>query len=226
MLDVRPGTERVLLETIPLTRVATQISMRFAQQVACKELQRDCSRQDFIYTITAQPGLVGGPSAGAAGAVLTVSLLEGFRTNWNNPAYGSEEWPGCWFKLSIADVDFFMLDGRFYRTNPYTEKPSMLGPEQKAWFLKELGQSQATFKVLASPVPWSFNTKNKSRDTWNGFRDERNEILRWGHPDTGRILVRDGYGWAVRVTDRQVVAVVTYRREVGRWVFGGIIRPG
>ena len=106
-----------------------------------------------------------------------MSLLEGFRTNWNNPGYGSEAWPGCWFKFSIADVDFFMLDGRFYRTNPYAEKPSMLGPEQKAWFLKELRQSQATFKVVASPVPWSFDTKNKSRDTWNGFRDERNEIF-------------------------------------------------
>jgi hypothetical protein len=31
--------------------------------------------------------------------------------------------------------------------------------------------------VLASPVPWSFNTKGKSRDTWNGFRDEREEIF-------------------------------------------------
>ena len=40
--------------------------------------------------------------------------------------------------------------------------------------------------------------------------------------------LRDGasVGWAIRVTDRQVVAVVTYRRTVGQWFFGGIIRPG
>jgi alkaline phosphatase D len=43
--------------------------------------------------------------------------------------------------------------------------------------LKEVGQSRATFRILASPVPWSFDTKNESRDTWNGFRDERNEIF-------------------------------------------------
>ncbi|MHC4336916.1 MAG: alkaline phosphatase D family protein [Planctomycetota bacterium] len=106
-----------------------------------------------------------------------MSMLNGFRMNWNNPGYGDKQWPGCWFKFSIADVDFFMLDGRFYRTNPYDEKPAMLGPAQKAWLLKQLRQSKATFKVLASPVPWSFNTKGKSLDTWNGFRDERNEIF-------------------------------------------------
>ncbi|MBA7698300.1 hypothetical protein ES703_106977 [subsurface metagenome] len=26
-------------------------------------------------------------------------------------------------------------------------------------------------------MPWSFDTKGKSLDTWNGFRDERNEIF-------------------------------------------------
>ena len=53
----------------------------------------------------------------------------------------------------------------------------MLGPVQKAWLLKQLKQSKATFKVLASPVPWDFNTKASALDTWNGFRDERNEIF-------------------------------------------------
>ena len=106
-----------------------------------------------------------------------MSMLEGFRMNWNNPGYATEQWPACWFKFSIADVDFFMLDGRFYRTNPYDKNPTMLGPAQKAWLLKQLKKSKATFKVLASPVPWSFNTKGDSLDTWNGFRDERNELF-------------------------------------------------
>jgi alkaline phosphatase D len=106
-----------------------------------------------------------------------MSMLEGFRMNWNNPGYGDEQWPGCWFRVSIADVDFFMLDGRFYRTNPNDKNPTMLGPVQKAWLLEQVKQSKATFKVLASPVPWSFDTKGDSLDTWNGFRDERNEIF-------------------------------------------------
>jgi alkaline phosphatase D len=106
-----------------------------------------------------------------------MSMLEGFQMNWNNPGYGTEQRPGCWFQFSIGDVDFFMLDGRFYRTNPYGQSPSMLGPAQKAWLLEQVKKSKATFKVLASPVPWSFNTKGASLDTWNGFRDEREEVF-------------------------------------------------
>ena len=49
--------------------------------------------------------------------------LELFRRNWVNPGYGSEEWPATWFEFAIGDVDFFMLDGRFYRTNPVRRVP-------------------------------------------------------------------------------------------------------
>lgn len=76
-LQVEPGSQRVFLETFPLTKITTQISMRFAQQVACKELDVDCSDKDFFFTVRALPGIVGGPSAGSAAAVLTASLLTG-----------------------------------------------------------------------------------------------------------------------------------------------------
>jgi alkaline phosphatase D len=101
-----------------------------------------------------------------------------FRNNWNNPAYGGgEKQPGCWFRFSIADVDFFMLDCRFYRSDPKGPNPTMLGPVQKAWLLKELARSQATFKVLASSVPWTLYAKGNSLDTWRGFQAEREEIF-------------------------------------------------
>ncbi len=100
-----------------------------------------------------------------------------FRQNWVNPGYGSEEWPGTWFDFSIGDVDFFMLDGRFYRTNPFAESATMLGPAQKQWLFERVKQSSATFKVLVSPVPWAFDTKGDAVDTWNGFRRERTEIF-------------------------------------------------
>jgi alkaline phosphatase D len=101
-----------------------------------------------------------------------------FRNNWNNPYYGGgENQPGCWFDFSIGDVDFFMLDGRYYRNKPKGENPSMLGPVQKAWLLKKLKASTATFKVLASPVSWAFGTKPGSRDTWQGYKKEREDIF-------------------------------------------------
>jgi alkaline phosphatase D len=106
-----------------------------------------------------------------------MDLFRLFRQNWNNPAYGNAEWPGVWFDFSIGDVDFFMLDGRFYRTNPHTKHPTMLGPVQKAWLKDALVSSKGTFKVIASPVPWAYNSKGESLDTWNGYREERTEIF-------------------------------------------------
>ena len=75
-LEIQPGSGRVFVNTFPISKLDTQISMRFAKQVACKHAKSDCSKSDFIYTIKASSGIVGGPSAGAAAAVLTASLLE------------------------------------------------------------------------------------------------------------------------------------------------------
>src|SRR5574341_144898 len=58
-----------------MTKVTTQASLRFAQQMACKQLEMDCSDYDFLFTIRSLPGIVGGPSAGGAAALLAASLL-------------------------------------------------------------------------------------------------------------------------------------------------------
>lgn len=101
-----------------------------------------------------------------------------FRENWNNPYYGGgEKQPGCWFDFSIGDVDFFMLDCRYYRMNPRVENPSILGGAQKKWLFEKLKASKGTFKVLASSVPWAFGTKPGSRDTWEGYKEEREQIF-------------------------------------------------
>jgi len=76
-LEIKPGTGRVFLETFPLTRVDTQISTRFAKEIACDFAEIDCSLYDFFYTITAESAIVAGPSAGAAITVLTYSLITG-----------------------------------------------------------------------------------------------------------------------------------------------------
>lgn len=107
-------------------------------------------------------------------------VFELFRQQWVNPGYGGgDRQPGCWFDFTIADVHFIMLDGRYYRTSPRGPAPTMLGAAQKAWLLDTLQQSTGTFKILVSPVPWSRNTKPGSRDTWDGFDAEREEIFRF-----------------------------------------------
>ena len=98
-----------------------------------------------------------------------------FRQNWANPAYGGGyRQPGCWFDFHIGDVHFLMLDTRYYRD---LEGGSMLGDAQKEWLFETLDDSSATFKVIASSVPFSPGVKPGSRDTWDGFPKEREEIF-------------------------------------------------
>ncbi|MDP3990437.1 MAG: S16 family serine protease [archaeon] len=77
LLELREGTGRVFLETFPLTRLDTQISTRFAKEVACNHFKLNCNKYDFIYTIRAKSNIIGGPSAGAALAALTtIAILD------------------------------------------------------------------------------------------------------------------------------------------------------
>ncbi len=101
-----------------------------------------------------------------------------FRQNWANPGYGGgNAQPGCWYTFSIGDVDFIMLDCRYYRTSPKVEPRSMLGDVQKKWLKEQLAEAQGTFKIICSSVPWDFRTKGDSLDTWNGYKQEHEEIL-------------------------------------------------
>lgn len=98
-----------------------------------------------------------------------------FRQNWVNPDYGGgSEQPGCWYDFYAGDIHFIMLDGRYYRD---PAGGSMLGPFQKQWLKETLLASKGTFRILASPVPWAEGTKPGSRDTWDGFAEERKEIF-------------------------------------------------
>src|SRR5512133_756967 len=65
LLEVKDGTGRVFIDSFPLSKIDTQISARFAKEVACNFLEADCSKYDFFYTIRANSAIIGGPSAGA-----------------------------------------------------------------------------------------------------------------------------------------------------------------
>ena len=99
-----------------------------------------------------------------------------FRQNWVNPGYGGgEAQPGCWYDFTIADVHFLMLDGRYYRSRE--GRPSMLGTAQKGWLFEQLRTSKARIKAIISPVPFSPGVKPGSKDTWDGFAEEREELF-------------------------------------------------
>jgi uncharacterized protein len=76
-LEIRPGTGHIYVDTFPLTKVDTQMSIRLANRIACDFLDTACDRYDFFYTVRSDSAIVGGPSAGAATAALTAAALEG-----------------------------------------------------------------------------------------------------------------------------------------------------
>lgn len=107
-------------------------------------------------------------------------VWEIYKENWDNPYYGGgKENPGCWFDFRIGDVHFIMIDGRYYRESPKDKSPSMLGAVQMKWLKKTLADKPATFKVICTNVPMAPKVKPGSKDTWDGYSDERSAIYQF-----------------------------------------------
>ena len=104
---------------------------------------------------------------------------EVFREYWPNPSYGLPEVKGVFFKYTWGRVDFFFLDGRWYRDPdeaPDTADKTMLGVKQFAWLTTELESSTAVFKVLVSGSGWS-KAKGPGGDSWAAFLHERDRLF-------------------------------------------------
>jgi alkaline phosphatase D len=84
---------------------------------------------------------------------LATESLEIFKRYWANPTYGARDIPGVFGQFSWGDVDFFLLDDRFYRTPerlPESPDKTMLGREQLRWLQHSLYYSRAPFKVVVN----------------------------------------------------------------------------
>lgn len=92
---------------------------------------------------------------------------------------------GLYYQFAVADVDFFVLDTRWYRSpmqDSDVEGKTMLGEEQLLWLLNGLKLSTAPFKMIFSSV--SFNdyggdtsSGRPGFDSWMGYTFERGKIL-------------------------------------------------
>lgn len=110
-----------------------------------------------------------------------VQALSVFRQYWPNPAYGTAELPGVFFQYQYGGVDFFFLDGRYYRSpNAAPDGPgkTFLGAGQMAWLQDGLKASKAPFKVLVCGSGWSA-AKGEAGDSWSAFRQERDRFFQW-----------------------------------------------
>ncbi|MGB0592320.1 MAG: alkaline phosphatase D family protein [Myxococcota bacterium] len=97
--------------------------------------------------------------------------LAAFHRFWANPPQGSGGYPGVWSSFHWADVEFFLVDDRYYRD---ISNGSMLGEPQLQWLLWGLTTSTATFKVLVSGSQW---TQGGTSDSWAAYPAEWQVIV-------------------------------------------------
>lgn len=102
--------------------------------------------------------------------------LRAFKALWPNPAAGLDAAPGVFHRFAWGDVEFFMLDVRYERTNvsePDGPEKQMLGPAQLAWLADALAGSTATFKVIAS----GSTLRESPYDGWRDYDFARRRLF-------------------------------------------------
>ncbi len=102
--------------------------------------------------------------------------LKTFKEFWANPGYGTRGNPGVYFKFVHGDIEFFMLDDRYYRfpnKAPNDDSKTMLGERQLDWLKRGLRDSEAAIKFVASGSEWQ---THGHLDSWTSFDRERQEI--------------------------------------------------
>lgn len=99
-----------------------------------------------------------GPNNAGKGFILKDSSREVFKKYTSNPSYG-ENGQGIYTKFSFSDVDFFLTDNRYFRSevrlaDSINGKPNpdktYFGRQQMEWLKNALLYSNATFKIIAT----------------------------------------------------------------------------
>jgi alkaline phosphatase D len=80
------------------------------------------------------------------------TALEVFDLFWGNPELGPPELGGIATMFTWGDVDFFLLDNRWFRSSEHriSGHKQVFGEAQLQWLVDQLTYSHATFKVIVS----------------------------------------------------------------------------
>jgi alkaline phosphatase D len=115
-----------------------------------------------------------GPDNSGKSYILKEESRKVFMNYWCNPSYG-EEGKGIYTKISYSDVDLFLTDDRYFRSDgqmpdsinglPDAAK-TFLGQMQMKWLKDALLFSKATFKIIA--------VGNQVLNSYTGSEDMKN----------------------------------------------------
>lgn len=106
------------------------------------------------------------------------ATLDAFKLFWANPSYGVDGVSGMTTRFEWADVEFFLLDNRWFRSpnKRTTGEREMLGEKQLQWLVDALASSRATFKIVA--VGGQVLNPAKIYENYSTYPVEREELLR------------------------------------------------
>lgn len=105
--------------------------------------------------------------------------LAAFKEMWGNSNFGfpKNENNCITGKVSINDVDLYLMDNRSFRIPPGTEgvTPQMLGKEQIQWLIEDLKSSKASFKLIA--IGSQVLSSVADFENYANYAEERNYLL-------------------------------------------------
>lgn len=107
------------------------------------------------------------------------AALEAFKLFWANSSFGINGKPGITTYFQWSDVDFFLLDNRYYKTpnDRKTGKRDLLGDEQIQWLLDNLVLSRAPFKIVAIGGQVLNPVLRRGLENYASYEDELNLLL-------------------------------------------------
>ncbi|WP_442266506.1 alkaline phosphatase D family protein [Tenacibaculum sp. ZS6-P6] len=119
-----------------------------------------------------------GPNDSDGSFPLKNTAVEMFKLFWGNPNYDALNNGGITGSFQWGDLDFFLLDNRYYRTanKNFTEKREMLGKDQIDWLINALSSSRAPFKFIA--IGCQVLSSEAMHENYATFPEERAYLIR------------------------------------------------
>lgn len=105
--------------------------------------------------------------------------MEAFEMFWANPSFGVGNIEGAITFFEWGDLDFFLLDNRYYRSpnNLLDDEKTILGEKQLQWLFDGLATSRAPFKFVAMGGQFLNNSGEHETYMNYGFAPERQKII-------------------------------------------------
>ena len=114
-----------------------------------------------------------GPNDGNSTFVGKNDALKVFQQFWPNPQTDNQN--ANYFSFSLGMIDFFCLDGRYFRTPQEGETGEMFGKQQLSWLMQKLKESTAPFKCIANGTQM-LNEITK-HESFAHFQTEYNNLI-------------------------------------------------